>query len=375
VNVNTTVSYFSNYYWKFTISSSIPVGHNIWLTVNISDNSEHSDWIFKITLTEGTNNIIIQRITESEYNQLYSSNNGDGNGGDGDGGNGIDLSLVGIGALIFFIVIGSIGLIFVVNKYKKDKREKKVSEQLKAEKRERERRERERYQKERSRKKVELEQRAPMIDQLIQEKQFLNAIVELENMLNTADSYDLTIVLNWANNKLNLCKSLRKKEREKILAEKRKRDGREREKYEKERSRKKIELEQRAPMIDQLIQEKQFLNAIRELKDMLNIAESYNLANILNWANKKLNLCKIFERLNNLFKISEKVNLNDISSLLDIDRGDLIKRLIDWSNLFEFTIDGDYLKIKSQDIDVFMDLLDKSYEKWGSPAKKKQKKK
>lgn len=141
MNVNTTDSYQSDEYWRFTISNSITSGEAIWFTVNISDNSEHSDWIFKITLTEGTNSIIIQSITESEYNQLYSSSNRDGNGGDGndnDGNGGeieIDWGLIGIGALIFFIIIGSIGLIFVVNKYKKDKREKKVSEQLKAEKR------------------------------------------------------------------------------------------------------------------------------------------------------------------------------------------------------------------------------------------------
>lgn len=56
-----------------------------------------------------------------------------------------------------------------------------------------------------------------------------------------------------------------------------------------------------------------------------------------------------------------------------MDRGDLFRKFGEWSETFDFIIDGDYIKIKSEDMDAFMDALDKSFEDWESPEKKSQK--
>ncbi len=72
------------------------------------------------------------------------------------------------------------------------------------------------------------------------------------------------------------------------------------------------------------------------------------------------------ELLANLFSISERVNLNDVASILDMNRFDLMKKLIEWRKMFEFKIDGDYLKVATKDIANLVNLLDSSYDKWGS---------
>ncbi len=80
------------------------------------------------------------------------------------------------------------------------------------------------------------------------------------------------------------------------------------------------------------------------------------------------------ENLINLFKISESVNINDIASLMDLPRTEVIKKLIEWKNLFKFKIDGDFVRLDQAELSNVLNAIDKSFEDWNSEARKSQKK-
>jgi hypothetical protein len=68
------------------------------------------------------------------------------------------------------------------------------------------------------------------------------------------------------------------------------------------------------------------------------------------------------------------VKIDDLASILDMNRTEFFKKLGDWSKIFNFTIDGDFIEILAQDIDAFMNLLDKSYDEWAESKSQKHKK-
>ena len=57
----------------------------------------------------------------------------------------------------------------------------------------------------------------PIIEKLIQEMKFSDAVLKLKDIRNTAKRYNLSVINSWANKKLDLCNKL---EREKLKIEK-----------------------------------------------------------------------------------------------------------------------------------------------------------
>jgi hypothetical protein len=66
----------------------------------------------------------------------------------------------------------------------------------------------------------------------------------------------------------------------------------------------------------------------------------------------------------NLLLTSENVYLKDIAEVLNIEIPELNEKLKDWKRLFDFQIDGELVKIKSTDVDNFLDLLDDLFKEW-----------
>ncbi len=58
--------------------------------------------------------------------------------------------------------------------------------------------------------------------------------------------------------------------------------------------------------------------------------------------------------LRELFKNTESVKINELSSILGTNRSDLLRKFIDWRKKFEFKIDGDYVKIPLKDVENFI---------------------
>lgn len=82
---------------------------------------------------------------------------------------------------------------------------------------------------------------------------------------------------------------------------------------------------------------------------------------------------KKLQRLHNLFDISERVKISDVTTLIDLTREGLLDFLVlNHDKLGGIKIDGDFLKVSLSDVDNFMDLLDKQFESWSTKEKTKE---
>ncbi len=80
------------------------------------------------------------------------------------------------------------------------------------------------------------------------------------------------------------------------------------------------------------------------------------------------------ERIINLFKISDSININDLAAVADLPRMDVINKLIEWKDQFKIKIDGDYVRIDKGDLSNVLNQIDKSMDEWNSELRKSQKK-
>ncbi|MEE9378421.1 MAG: hypothetical protein V3V33_10335, partial [Candidatus Lokiarchaeia archaeon] len=101
VNTNTTATYSSNTYWRFTVSDTAPANHDITFSIRITDNSGYQQTFTKtLTAIEGT------------IPSDGDDDDGDGNGSSSTGFPPIDWSLFGLGFLIIAGIAVSIGLVY-----------------------------------------------------------------------------------------------------------------------------------------------------------------------------------------------------------------------------------------------------------------------
>lgn len=192
------------------------------------------------------------------------------------------------------------------------------------------------------RKKQELQQNYPGIEKLISHKNYSDAIKECEYIILDAKKYSISEVVDWAQKKIYLCLT--------------------------------IQLQQNYPTIEALISQKKYTEAANECDKLIQEASKLDINEVVDWAQKKKTFSSMLDKLIALFSISEKVNINDVSSILEIDRTSLFKKLVDWAKMFDFKIDGDYLKIKTEDVDKMIGLLDQSFSEWTSVPNMQQKK-
>lgn len=79
------------------------------------------------------------------------------------------------------------------------------------------------------------------------------------------------------------------------------------------------------------------------------------------------------EKLSALFKISDRVRLEIVAKLMDMEQEELLNYFIENSDqLGGIKIDGDFIRVISEeDVGGFMDLLDKQFESWERKEKGK----
>ncbi len=69
-------------------------------------------------------------------------------------------------------------------------------------------------------------------------------------------------------------------------------------------------------------------------------------------------------KLKKIVRISNRFRLDMMMDLLDIDKISLIKNIEKWSAEFDLEINGNYLIIKKDTVQEFMDALDKQFNEW-----------
>jgi alkylation response protein AidB-like acyl-CoA dehydrogenase len=70
------------------------------------------------------------------------------------------------------------------------------------------------------------------------------------------------------------------------------------------------------------------------------------------------------QRLKQLMSVSDRIRMDQMLNILDIDRRTFDLKLLDWAIEFGFKIDGDYIQLKQETMDSFIDMLDAQFEEW-----------
>nr|MDO8088547.1 hypothetical protein [Candidatus Sigynarchaeum springense] len=76
-------------------------------------------------------------------------------------------------------------------------------------------------------------------------------------------------------------------------------------------------------------------------------------------------------KVSKLFKISEVVRIDDLASLLQINRSQLLEKLIEWSSVVQFKIVKDEIHITSSESEKLVAELDRYYASWGEGEQNK----
>ncbi len=126
------------------------------------------------------------------------------------------------------------------------------------------------------------------------------------------------------------------------------------------------EIESSVRQVDTLIKKKSYDDAIQVIEKLIRKAKNHELKEPVYKLQKKWELLKTFDKLNTLFRVVEKVKVNDLADALDLSRSELFKKFTEGGKIFKFKIDGDYVKIQSEDMNAFLSYLDKSFERWDS---------
>jgi hypothetical protein len=134
----------------------------------------------------------------------------------------------------------------------------------------------------------------------------------------------------------------------------------------------KTKIKKKYSAIEQLIQEKNYTRALKELEGVVKQAELNKFRDVLDWAHKKIFISGTLDKLYTLFKTSQSVNIYDLMVSLDSESAEIFKKLGNWSKIFEFTVSGGFIAIKKEDVEGFTMILEKSYDQWVEKEKKKK---
>ncbi|MHA1734095.1 MAG: hypothetical protein ACTSU5_19305 [Promethearchaeota archaeon] len=73
---------------------------------------------------------------------------------------------------------------------------------------------------------------------------------------------------------------------------------------------------------------------------------------------------EILDNFKGLVNISNRLKIDDMAAVLEMSRTDLIKNLLDWSEEFNFKINGEYVDFDASQVEEFIKQLDQSFEMW-----------
>ncbi len=75
------------------------------------------------------------------------------------------------------------------------------------------------------------------------------------------------------------------------------------------------------------------------------------------------------QKLQQIIKVSTKLAVERIAQVLELSVDETWKRVFDWAEKFQFTIDGDYILFNKDTLNDFIASMDKEFASWGSQGK------
>ena len=77
------------------------------------------------------------------------------------------------------------------------------------------------------------------------------------------------------------------------------------------------------------------------------------------------------EKLRDILNISNRIKLERVQNILNLDDKSFNKKIIEWANEFGFRIDGEYLIVNEETVSDFIDRLDEQFAEWEEKEKEK----
>jgi len=77
----------------------------------------------------------------------------------------------------------------------------------------------------------------------------------------------------------------------------------------------------------------------------------------------------ILEKLKKILKVSNSIAMEQMRNILKMDQTTFNDKIIDWAEEFGFTIDREYVNVKKETVDDFIDMLDSQFKSWESKEK------
>ena len=125
--------------------------------------------------------------------------------------------------------------------------------------------------------------------------------MKLKDIKNTAKRYNLSEIISWTDGMLNLCNKLEKTE----------------------------SLKKTFPLVENLIREMKFSNAIRELNNIKKIAKKKSLDEILSWTEENLILCNKLIIKKTVLELGSKFPRLQIAEISEVCSVDDVQLIID----------------------------------------------
>lgn len=67
---------------------------------------------------------------------------------------------------------------------------------------------------------------------------------------------------------------------------------------------------------------------------------------------------RITEKLKKIMKVSVRIKMEQMKNMLELDQKTFDRKILDWANEYDWTIDGDYVVVKKERVDDFITMLD-----------------
>jgi parallel beta-helix repeat protein len=316
-------------------------------------------------------------------------------------------------------IVGVGGIIAVFMKKKKRKQQiekerlqKENLERLEKERLEKERLEKERiakqkkdqfeqFQKEQKSKQQELENDITVIEELMQKNEFENAIIKLGIMKTTADNYELANLTSQITRKLDTCKinqrilsqyndlsaSYNQGQLLKVhneiseLKTQIQNDSstasmlmgsildkinklQQKINHDLQEHRKSIESE--LNKMSNLLKEGNFDQSIVIIKEQQMKAKEFGFNALVKTLEERRNQLEKYIALFNIFKNTKKMVITDVCDMMEIERKELVKMVIEKSEILKgFKIEGEYLMLgESADLSQYMSDLNNQFSDW-----------
>ncbi|MHA1372268.1 MAG: hypothetical protein ACTSRA_21425, partial [Promethearchaeota archaeon] len=132
-------------------------------------------------------------------------------------------------------------------------------------------------------------------------------------------------------------------------------------------------LQSRAGAVSRMLESGDFSGAASFLSSLESEARKAGFDDLASGFKERGETAGMLQKLSSMLRSSTRLRIDDVSSLLGMERVALLSILLDWSGRMGFKIDGDYIVTsEGMDVGAFIADLDRQFSEWSESEKDKR---